>query len=144
VVQVKNGQVKDSIVADSLEAIFGAISLDANLNAASSVILSLYKKVLLNNTKLEQIDLRDPKGELQELIQAYGLDLPQYSVVDVSGPKHSPSYTVESTVKVYLGSKRKLETLVSVGINNSIKSAEQLAAKDLLNRVYNLELSKID
>ena len=77
----KNGRIKNSIVADSLEAIFGAVCLDGGGNRASEVIINLYKTVLLKDVSLQQIDLRDPKGELQELMQGRGLALPVYSVL---------------------------------------------------------------
>ena len=49
---------------------------------------------------LQQIDLRDPKGELQELMQGRGLALPVYSVLEVDGPDHAPVYKVESSVQI--------------------------------------------
>ena len=57
----KNGYIKNSIVADSLEAIFGAVCLDGGGNRATEVIVDLYKTVLLKDISLQQIDLRDPK-----------------------------------------------------------------------------------
>ena len=96
----KNGHIKNSVVADSLEAIFGAVCLDGGGNRASEVIINLYKTVLLKDVSLQQIDLRDPKGELQELMQGRGLALPVYSVLEVDGPDHAPVYKVESSVQI--------------------------------------------
>ena len=140
--QSHNGLIKDSIVADSLEAIFGAVSIDGGLITASEVILKLYRTVLLKNVKLSQIDVRDPKGELQELMQGYGLELPVYSVLEVSGPEHAPVYKVESSVRIPVAPGKKIKRIVCIGESNSIKGAEQSAAKLLLGKIRLLEIAE--
>tara|TARA_B100000575_G_scaffold269368_1_gene248961 strand:+ start:938 stop:1666 length:729 start_codon:yes stop_codon:yes gene_type:complete len=137
-----NGILKDSVVADSLEAIFGAISLDGGFTAASDVIIKLYRKVLLKNVNLSQIDIRDSKGELQELMQKYGVDLPIYSVLKVSGPEHAPFYEVESSVNVCVSPEKRIKRIVSRGKSSSIKGAEQYAAKSMLDKIRFLEIIK--
>ena len=113
--KLKNGYIKNSIVADSLEAIFGAVCLDGGSNRASEVIINLYKTVLLKGISLQQIDLRDPKGELQELMQGRGLALPVYSVLEVDGPEHAPVYKVESSVSICNDSRWNVKKLFAGG-----------------------------
>ena len=138
----KNGYIKNSIVADSLEAIFGAVCLDGGGNRASEVIINLYKTVLLKDISLQQIDLRDPKGELQEMMQGRGLELPVYSVLEVTGPDHAPVYKVESSVTICDDPAMEITKIVCKGDGNSIKCAEQSAAKFLLEKLRYLELKK--
>ena len=138
----KNGYLKNSIVADSLEAIFGAVFLDGGGNRATEVILDLYKTVLLKDISLQQIDLRDPKGELQELMQGCGLALPAYSVLEVTGPEHAPVYKVESSVSICDTPSMELRKIVCRGDGSSIKCAEQSAAKFLLEKLRYLNFKK--
>ena len=138
----KNGFVKNSIVADSLEAIFGAVCLDGGPNRAAEVIVDLYKTVLLKDISLQQIDLRDPKGELQELMQGRGLALPVYSVLEVTGPEHAPVYKVESSVSLCDNPVMDVKKIVCIGDGNSIKCAEQSAAKFLLEKLRFLHFKK--
>ena len=138
----KNGNIKDSVLADSLEAIFGAVCLDGGSNRASEVIINLYKTVLLKNMSLQQIDLRDPKGELQELMQGHGLALPVYSVLEVDGPEHAPIYKVESSVQICDDPAMETRKIVCKGDGSSIKCAEQSAAKFLLEKLRSLGLKK--
>ena len=138
----KKGFVKNSIVADSLEAIFGAVCLDGGPKRAAEVIVDLYKTVLLKDISLQQIDLRDPKGELQELMQGRGLALPVYSVLEVTGPEHAPVYKVESSVSLCDNPVMDVEKIVCIGDGNSIKCAEQSAAKFLLEKLRFLHFKK--
>ena len=138
----KKGYIKNSIVADSLEAIFGAVCLDGGGNRASEVIVNLYKMVLLKDISLQQIDLRDPKGELQEMMQGRGLALPVYSILEVTGPDHAPVYKVESSVTLCDDPSMEITKIVCKGDGSSIKCAEQSAAKFLLEKLRYLELKK--
>ena len=140
--KLKNGYIKNSIVADSLEAIFGAVCLDGGGSKATEVIVNLYKTILLKDISLHQIDLRDPKGELQELMQGLGLALPAYSVLEVTGPKHAPVYKVESCVRIFDRPAMGLKKIACRGDGNSIKCAEQSAAKFLLEELRSLDLKK--
>jgi len=140
--KAKNGYIRNSIVADSLEAIFGAVCLDGGGNKASEVIVDLYKMVILKDLSLQQIDLRDPKGELQELMQGRGLALPVYSVIEIAGPEHAPVYKVESSVNFCDDPRMESRKIVCRGDGSSIKCAEQSAAKFLLEKLRFLDHKK--
>ncbi|SAK88080.1 ribonuclease III [Caballeronia hypogeia] len=116
---------RPSILADTLEAIFGAIFLDGGFDAAFTVIKRLYTPVL------DHIDPRtigkDAKTLLQEYLQGHKIALPTYTVVATHGAAHNQQFEVECTVP-------KLDVKVS-GSGASRRAAEQAAAKKALDEV---------
>ncbi|RQH09634.1 ribonuclease III [Paraburkholderia dinghuensis] len=116
---------RPSILADALEAIFGAIFLDAGFDAAQTVIKRLYVPIL------DHIDPRtlgkDAKTLLQEYLQGHKIALPTYTVVATHGAAHNQQFEVECTVP-------KLDVKVS-GSGASRRAAEQAAAKKALDEV---------
>lgn len=114
-----------SILGDSLEALLGAIYLDAGFLRVQSIILELWDSVFAG---LGDVSYTDAKSALQEWIQQKGLPLPVYTIIDVVGPDHAPTFHVEVTC----------ESLSSVvGEGSSKKNAEQAAAQILLNIIRN-------
>jgi ribonuclease-3 len=107
-----------SILADALEAMLGAIFLDAGYDAAAAAVARVVA------AKLKDLpaagSLKDPKTRLQELLQARGLALPVYTLTAVSGDAHAQSFTVSCEVPV-LGVGAAAE-------GGSRRRAEQLAA----------------
>lgn len=116
---------RPSILADTLEAIFGAIFLDGGFDAAHTVIKRLYTPVL------DHIDPRtigkDAKTLLQEYLQGHKIALPTYTVVATHGAAHNQQFEVECSVP-------KLDVKVS-GSGASRRAAEQAAAKTALDQV---------
>ncbi|QGZ56151.1 ribonuclease III [Paraburkholderia acidiphila] len=116
---------RPSILADALEAIFGAIFLDGGFDAAQTVIKRLYVPIL------DHIDPRtlgkDSKTLLQEYLQGHKIALPTYTVVATHGAAHNQQFEVECTVP-------KLDVKVS-GSGASRRAAEQAAAKKALDEV---------
>ncbi len=116
------GTENDSILADALEALIGAVYLDAGLEQAQVTVEAVFEE------ELSAIDpgrtAKDPKTELQELLQSKGLLLPKYKVESISGSSHEPDFVVSC----YLEGNQ----LVQTGTGSSRKSAEQAAAKKLL------------
>ncbi|MDR5814015.1 ribonuclease III [Caballeronia sp. LZ033] len=116
---------RPSILADTLEAIFGAIFLDGGFDAAATVIKRLYTPVL------DHIDPRtigkDAKTLLQEYLQGHKIALPTYTVVATHGAAHNQQFEVECSVP-------KLDVKVS-GSGASRRAAEQAAAKKALDEV---------
>ena len=115
------GHRRASILADTVEAIIGAIYLDGGMEACEHFVLKLYDSRLDN---LGHTALKDPKTELQEVMQASGYDLPEYKVIDVSGEAHSQLFTVECSIK-----NLKQPT---IGKGSSRRNAEKEAAKKAL------------
>jgi ribonuclease-3 len=111
-----------AVLADTLEALLGAIYLDGGLAPAQRFIDRHWA------TRIEAMAAapRDPKTALQEWAQARSLDLPAYRVVASSGPKHAPSFEIEVTI-ADLAPER--------GEGASKRIAEQMAASRLLSRL---------
>lgn len=126
--ELKSGGFRrPSILADTLEALFGAIFLDAGFDAARDVIRSLYIPIL------DTVDPRtlgkDAKTLLQEFLQGKKLALPQYNVVATHGAAHSQEFEIECLVP-------KLDIQV-FGTGGSRRAGEQAAAKLALEAVQN-------
>ena len=116
------GYRRDSILADAVEAIIGAIYLDSDMDIARGFILSWFKE------RLEKLDLnesmKDSKTRLQEFLQSRRLALPEYELMNVEGEAHAQTFYIDCRVD---GLKK-----VAKGIGNSRRQAEQEAAKNAL------------
>lgn len=122
--ELKSGGFRrKSILADALEALFGAIYLDGGFEAAQRVIERLF--VPRMDRLPSAAELKDPKTRLQETLQARGLGLPAYVVESTSGEAHNQSFQVRCSVDV-LG-------LHVVASGASRRRAEQAAAQLVLN-----------
>ncbi len=93
--RMSGGAANENILSDAMEAVLGAIFLDGGLDAARELILRLWADYLLTVSEAQQ----DPKTELQEWVQARGLPLPDYEIVNRSGPDHAPLFEIEVRVK---------------------------------------------
>jgi ribonuclease-3 len=124
--ELKSGGFRrPSILADGLEAIFGAIYRDADFAAARQAIEKLYEPLLAEvNPKLSG---KDAKTELQELLQARKLPLPQYTLLATRGEAHEQEFEIECAVP-------SLSICVH-GVGGSRRHAEQAAARMAIERV---------
>jgi ribonuclease-3 len=91
------GAENENILSDGMEALLGAVFLDGGLEPARQIILTLWGDNIDNLTEAHQ----DPKTELQEWVQARGLPLPEYEIVDKTGPDHAPLFVIEIRVQGY-------------------------------------------
>lgn len=92
--ELKSGGFRrESILADALEAVFGAVYLDGGFEACRKLILHLYQDTLTDLPAFA--DLKDPKTQLQEFLQSRKRPLPNYQVVEVSGESHAQTFIVE-------------------------------------------------
>ncbi|MEM9404198.1 MAG: ribonuclease III [Pseudomonadota bacterium] len=124
--ELKSGGYRNtSILADALEAIFGAVFLDGGFAAADTVIRHALEDRIQALPHVD--DLKDPKTRLQEVLQADGLALPDYATESVSGKAHRQTFRVRCTV-----SDLKLETQ---GSGSSRRDAEQKAARRMLDAI---------
>lgn len=110
---------RPSILADGLEAIFGAVLLDAGFSAAEKVVLGLYVPFIAQ-TDLQALG-KDAKTLLQEHLQGRKLALPQYSVIEIQGEAHAQTFVVSCEI-AQLG-------LTTQGEGASRRIAEQIAAE---------------
>jgi len=90
------GYRRDSILADAVEAIFGAVYLDSGIEAASRLILDIYEEKI--SAAQPDANLKDPKTRLQEFLQARRLPLPTYSVTSMEGEAHEQTFVVSCHV----------------------------------------------
>jgi ribonuclease III len=84
---------RDSILADGLEAVFGAVYKDGGVETVREVVLRLYQPIL-NSIDPNSI-LKDPKTRLQEFLQRKSLATPIYTVLELSGEPHQQHFVVE-------------------------------------------------
>jgi ribonuclease-3 len=120
------GRAKANLLADSMEAVFGAVYLDAGLEAVRHVILPMLEEV---GEEPAQLLAADAKTQLQEVTQALGLDLPEYRLTGAAGPDHSKTFTVEC----WVGGE-----VAGSGEGPSKKMAEQKAAAEALAHIPSL------
>jgi ribonuclease-3 len=116
------GQKRPSILADTLEAVIGAVYLDAGFSAAQALVHRIFNAVEIN-PQMDAIG-KDPKTELQEWLQGRKMKLPVYSVVGTIGAAHKQSFDVECEVPQLNVSQR--------GIGGSRRAGEQAAAAAVL------------
>jgi len=113
----KKTQKSPAVIANSMEAIFGAIFLDSDMNSVSKVILNLYQPLIDN---IDQKSLKNPKNELQETLQKNGHELPVYEIKSLSGSEHNLCFVATCILKSH--------NLLTEGFGKSKKSAEENAA----------------
>lgn len=112
----------DSMSADAAEAIFGAIFLDGGFDRAKEVIVVFLKK----RERDVSSDEKDPKTELQQLIQSQGHGVPYYRTIERRGPGHALKFRVQVTLD---------DMVLAEAWGNSIKDAEFHAAEVALAKI---------
>ena len=124
--ELKSGGFRrESILADTVEALIGAIFLDVGIEQSRTLLLQWYA------SRLDEIrpgaDQKDPKTRLQELLQGKRKPLPSYAVVKVKGGAHNQEFTVQCEIE-------GLDVTV-VGVGTSRRKAEQAAAEKALEQL---------
>ncbi len=116
------GSKRPSILADALEALFGAIFLDAGFDAAKAVVERLYASSL---AALDPQDSgKDPKTSLQEILQGRRFALPRYALIQTRGEAHLQEFEVECLIPEL--------SIRCVGMGTSRRMAEQNAARQAI------------
>lgn len=123
------GYRRESILADALEALIGAIYLDAGMDVVRDRVLAWLANELQGLTLVDTN--KDPKTRLQEFLQSRGSDLPRYDVVDIQGEPHCRIFYV--TCQVALLSERTQGQGASRRIAEQVAAAAALAALGLEN-----------
>lgn len=122
--QKSGGHRRSSILADTLEAIIGAVHIDAGVAASTALVIRLL------GARLENIDsqqIKDPKTLLQEYLQARSFPLPEYTVIATGGFEHEKVFKVSCRVTPL--------QLVATAEGSSRRAAEKLAAAEMLTKV---------
>lgn len=123
------GREKDSILADAVEALIGAIYIDAGTEFVSRWILQRYEERIENMINTPQIS--DFKTYLQEAVQADHSKLVRYKLMKADGPDHNKVFHSEAMLE---------NRIIGRGKGSSKKESEQDAAKNSLISLYNLDL----
>lgn len=119
------GERRDSILADALEAVVGAIHLDAGFEACRAAVLAWFEP-LLEQLPVGKVD-KDPKTRLQEWLQARQRPRPDYRLVETRGDDHARIFLVSCETR-----EPPLAEQAEAG---SLRAAEQAAAERLLARL---------
>jgi ribonuclease-3 len=124
--ELKSGGFRrPSILADTLEALVGAVFLDAGFEAARQVVGSLMGDAIAGlDPKAED---RDPKTRLQEVLQSRRISLPVYRVLATRGAAHEQQFEVACEISTF--------QISAVALGSSRRAAEQLAAEQALQQL---------
>lgn len=120
------GHHRNSILADSLEAVLGAIYLDGGFVPCRDCILALFADRLSDLTDLSE--LKDPKTRLQEFLQSRQQALPEYTVVETTGDAHDQRFRVQCRIS-------DADTPLTEGVARNRRNAEQKAAAQMLEQL---------
>ena len=121
--ELTGGRDRESILADALEALIGAIYIDGGIEESRKFVLNYFMDSIVLASKGSLF--KDYKTDLQELLQSKGFEKITYKVVNEYGPDHNKSFDVE----VLFG-----DTVIGRGSGKSKKEAEQRAAKEGIKR----------
>lgn len=123
---------RESILADALEAVCGAVYLDAGIEAARPILLQLLGDALVSLN--EPAGAKDAKTRLQEWLQGRGLPLPRYHVESVRGESHAQTFHV--SCQIDSPAER------AIGEGSSRRRGEQAAAQQILERIVNPSIGR--
>ena len=124
--ELKSGGFRrKSILADTLEAILGAMYLDSDFLTVSAVIERMFAESLRQLPQSSQ--LKDPKTRLQEALQARSVPIPEYVVEAITGEAHEQHFRVSCRVPSL--------NLMAQGEGSSRRAAEQSAAEDVFRQL---------
>ena len=120
-----NDRQKDKILGNAIEALIGAIFLDAGFEISKQLVLKVWRKQIEIVRDIEA----HAKTALQEFLQSKGQEPPTYKQISRTGPDHDPDFCVE----VVLGSG-----LNAIGSGSTIRMAETKAAEQILEKIKNI------
>lgn len=118
------GYRRDSILADAFEALVGACYLDGGFDACRQAVRAIFEPRVDAAASVQE---KDPKTQLQELLQGQGLPLPVYELTGSSGADHAKIFDVSCAIAAF--------DLRCVGRGSSRRAAEQAAAATALERI---------
>jgi len=123
--QRTGGYQRQSVLANALEAVFGAVFLDGGYEDANRVIRGVFTDRLSNLP--DELELKDPKTRLQEWLQARQMPPPEYELLNSTGSAHEQVFQVTCRIDAMAVSAE--------GTGTSRRRAEQVAAGEILQQV---------
>lgn len=122
------GRTRESILADAMEAVIGAVYIDGGFEEVKRVVLNLFEEAI-NDSKHGKYVINDYKTALQEKLQSKGITDIKYTLVKEMGPDHDKTFIVQLEVDGEPKTK---------GRGKSKKQAEQQAAEEMMERYINV------
>ena len=119
-----NNSLRESLSADLMESLIGAIFLDSNYLNCEKIIINIFRKYL-NSIKV--VGRKDPKTLLQEYMQSIGEPLPKYSTTKIGGSGHNPKFKISCSLSIYSSS----ESVIA----DTVQSGQQDVSQFLLNKI---------
>jgi ribonuclease-3 len=119
-----HGRKNESLLANSVEAVIGALFLDQGIEAVREFILSILSPKIDNI--VEQKAFKDPKSLLQEYVQSQKQNSPVYKVLKEEGPPHAKIFTIGVFIQ---------DTILGEGVGKSKQEGEESAAKRALAKI---------
>lgn len=123
--EITGGRERDSILADSLEAIIGAVYLDQGFDSVKKFVINLIEREIIRASKEKEIFI-DYKTKLQEILQKNMKSKIEYKLEKEEGPDHDKKFYIVAVID---------DRVYGSGLGKSKKEAEQMAAKEALNRI---------
>lgn len=121
-IKTKNLKVSDSVRADVVEALIGAIYMDSGIQACQRFVKQHFSQTML---KLSPHNLKDPKSHLQELTHQLKKKHPIYEIISQNGLSHEVTYTVSCAVG----------QIITNATSSTKRHAEKLAAEKMLSKL---------
>lgn len=118
------GAFNDSVLADAMEAIIGAVYIDSSFEEVSRVVIKLWDNMIDKYTNIKVSDLKDFKTILQEYLQKHKRSLPVYNLIEITGPDHELTFKVECVLED--------QNIATYGTSTNKKIAEQIAAEEMI------------
>lgn len=122
------GRQRKTVLANAFEALLAALFLDGGIEQVRNFIHQSVLGGLDSLDAVESMDLLNYKSTLQERVQALGLPVPRYSIVETSGPEHARVFTVEARIG---------DRLATRASGSSKKAASQQAAELMIQQLEN-------
>lgn len=119
------GSERDSILADTIEAIIGAVYLDAGFEVSQQCIAKWFGSRLDHPELISQ--LKDPKTELQEFLQSRQMELPEYIIEEITGEAHDQIFKVSCQIKGV--------PIATFGVDTTRRRAEKKAAEKMFEKI---------
>jgi ribonuclease-3 len=119
-----NNSLRESLSADLMESLIGAIFLDSNYLNCEKIIINIFRKYL-NSIKV--VGRKDPKTLLQEYMQSIGEPLPKYSTTKIGGSAHNPKFKISCSLSIY--------SLSESVIADTVQSGQQDVSQFFLNKI---------
>ncbi len=119
-----NNSLRESLSADLMESLIGAIFLDSNYLNCEKIIINIFGEYL-NSIKV--LGKKDPKTLLQEYMQSIGEPLPKYSTAKIGGSAHNPKFKISCSLSIYSSS----ESVIA----DTVQSGQQDASQLFLNKI---------